>query len=150
MRDVGLPHRLLATGLLAAMLAVSACTGKATAKPSTEQLTECYRSIQIANLRVRYSEELSASEIRTAQNELKDASTKVLQAWARREGVELKLTDDFTEESPRAQAFLDGVNIEAGINQQDLMDTIAEASADPSAWRSYYDAALDCTEEVAK
>jgi hypothetical protein len=150
MRDAGLPDRSLAVGLLAAMLVLPACGGKAAAKLSTEQLTDCYRSIQIANLRVRYSEELSSSEIRMAQKELKDASTKVLQTWARREGVELKLTEDFTDESPRAQAFLDGVNMEAGIDQQDLMATIAEASADPSAWRGYYDAALDCTQEVAR
>lgn len=138
----------LAAGLTLAVAALAACE-RDPGPPSGDELADCYRTIQRADLAMEVSGTgLSASDRRLVQAELDTAAVRVLYAWSNREGVGLS-AGSIEDETSDAQGFLRGVEAEAGLSEQDRLSERTDASSAPMAWRTKFDAALDCADEVS-
>jgi len=140
----------LAAGLAFGAAALAACVrdpGMPT--PSGNALAECYRMIERAELNLNVSGTgLSASDRRLVRAELDTARVRVLHAWSNREGVGLSV-GAIEDETAEAESFLLGVKAEAGLSDQDRMSERTDAASQPTQWRSKFEAALDCTDEVS-
>lgn len=140
----------MAIGLVFGTAAVAACErdpGMPT--PSGDELAECYRMIERAELAINVSGTgLSSSDRRLVRAELDAARVRVLHAWSNREGVGLSV-GAIEDESAEAESFLSGIEAEAGLSDQDRLSERTDAASQPAQWRSKFEAALDCTDEVS-
>lgn len=140
----------MAAGLALAAAALAACErDPGMPSPSGDALAECYRMIERAELAIDVSGTgLSASDRRLVRAELDAARVRVLHAWSNREGVGLSV-GAIEDESAEAESFLAGVEAEAGLSDQDRLSERTDAASLPAQWRSKFEAALDCTDEVS-
>lgn len=136
---------LMAASCLAALAACERDPGKPSA--SGDALSECYQTVERAILSLDYASELSASDRRLAMAQLQDARNRVFIAWADREGMSFS-AQSIVERTGAARAFLDGVEAEASLSEQDRLSERTEAAADPDGWRTRFDAALTCADKV--
>lgn len=133
---------------LAGTSLISACA-PADPGPSAEALAACHRAIEKASLALHVAaDDLSPTDRQAARSQLENARNRVLHVWAGREGLEIE-AESFALEQPAAEAFLAGIEAEAGLSEQDRLTALSEAADDPDAWRDTLDTALDCSEEVA-
>ena len=136
---------LLAASCLAALAACERDPGQPAA--SSDALTECYQTVERAMLSLDYADELSASDRRLAMAQLHDARNRVFISWTDREGMSFS-AQSIVERTGPARTFLAGVEAEASLGEQERLSERAEADADPKAWRTKFDAALTCADEV--
>ncbi|WP_084398353.1 hypothetical protein [Henriciella aquimarina] len=133
---------------LAGVSLLAACT-PSPESPSAEALAACHRAIQRATLSLQVAgDDLPVTDRQAAHSQLQDARNRVLHVWAAREGLDIPETG-FARQSAKAEAFVNGINAEAGLSEQDRLTTLSEAADESSAWRTRLDAALDCADRVA-
>ena len=110
-----------------------------------QELAQCHRSIQRASLAVQVAGPVMTYDERSAaQRQLQEADNRLLHVWAQEEGLAISAAQ-FADESPRAVAFLDGINAEAGLSEQEKLSALSAAGDAPEGWRDHVSRALDCT-----
>ena len=133
---------------LAGANALSGCADRP-AGPDAEELAFCHRAIQKAVLTVQVAGgEMATDEKFAAQSQLEEADHRILHVWARHEGLDISAAQ-FADETGRATAFLEGINAEAGLSEQEKLGTLSAASEAPESWREHVNTALDCAERLA-
>lgn len=133
---------------LAGASALNGCMREA-AGPDADALALCHRTIQKAALVVQVTGTgMRPEERRAARRQLADADNRVLHVWAKEEGLDIS-AEQFAEETPRAARFLEGINAEAGLSEQERLATLSAAADAPQEWRERLTAALDCTGRLA-
>jgi len=133
---------------LAGASALSACARDA-GPPDADALADCHRSLQRASLAVQVAgPEMAPGERQAARRQLSDASARVLHVWAKREGLDISAAQ-FSGESAKAEAFLEGINAEAGLSEQQRAAALSSAGDAPEQWQNSIAIALDCAEKVA-
>ncbi len=112
-------------------------------------LAGCYRTIQRASLALQVARpDMTPEERRAASRQLGDARARLLQTWATHEGLTIS-AEHFSNESAQAAEFVEGVNAEAGLGEQERLSTLSEAGDAPEKWREKLTAAFDCTDRLA-
>ena len=144
-----LRSRCMLAGIgLAGASALGGCTRDADT-PDAEALAQCHRDIQRASLVVQVGAPgMSPDDHQAARRQLSEAGTRLLHVWARREGLDISAAD-FADETPRAVSFLEGINAEAGLSEQETLSTRSAAVDAPGAWRDRVATALDCAGDLA-
>lgn len=133
---------------LAGASALNGCM-RETAGPDANALALCHRTIQKASLVVQVSGTgMLPEERHAARRQLAEADNRVLHVWAREEGLDISAAQ-FAEETPGAAGFLDGINAEAGLSEQERLATLSAAADAPEEWRERVKAALDCAGRLA-
>ena len=134
---------------LAGIMALTGCA-PAGSGPDADALGRCYRSIQIARIAVQVSGvDLSSYDRKQALDALKRANEDIILAWADREGVSLS-REDLQAETPTATGFINGIDAEAGLSGQAMMNELSAAGDAPENWRAKFDAASECAEDLAR
>ena len=133
---------------LAGANALAACS-QGHEVPTTAELASCHRSVQRAGLALQVARpEMSRADRQTAREQLATASARLLQRWANREGLTIS-ADEFMRHTPKAAEFLEGVNAEAGLSEQERLSALSEAGAAPEKWREKLNDAFDCSDRLA-
>lgn len=133
---------------LAGIAAVAACT-PAHSGPDADTLGQCYRDVQKAKIAVQVAgAEIAPSDRLEALDALETANQDVILAWANREGVNIQRSDVINE-TPNGTVFINGIEAEAGLSGQAVMNELSRASDAPDQWRMKFDAALECAEQVS-
>lgn len=130
---------------LAGVSALNACTRSADV-PDSDAMARCYRAHQTATIALQVARPtMPRDENLAARRQLEDSTRRLLAAWAARESLAIDAAQ-FAERTGRAQAFLDGVNAEAGLSDQQRMAALSAASDAPELWREKTSTALDCAD----
>ena len=133
---------------LAGASALNACARNASA-PDGETLAQCYRTHQTAAIALHVARaDMPDHEGISARRQLSQSTHRLYETWARREQVNISAAE-FASRSRRAEAFLDGVNAEAGLSDQQRLAALSAASDAPEQWREKTGAALDCADRLS-
>ena len=110
-----------------------------------QALAQCHRTIQRATLAVQVAGPVMTYEERSAaRRQLEDADHRLLHVWAQEEGLSISAAQ-FAEEAPKAVAFIEGIDAEAGLSEQEKLSALSAAADAPEAWRDHVSRALDST-----
>ncbi len=114
-----------------------------------QALAQCHRTIQRATLAVQVAGPVMTYEERSAaRRQLEDADHRLLHVWAQEEGLSISAAQ-FAEEAPRAVAFIEGIDAEAGLSEQEKLSALSAAADAPEAWRDHVSRALNCAGRLA-